>query len=257
MGFSQTTINLNQPYIDLISQIQLKWRDCQRKQQTYFAVYPPAGFIFANELTQPGAYRYMMGSYLKNLMSASDMSKGDIEVIGRNCYMTDGRRIMLCDTLCQFSLIEPERFIRLFKKPDGTTPDKVPTTWQEYIIPAEKSPHARGAQLPVKYLGVYDNGQEIIRLNDMETGGHFKGDILVAPWSGQTAASYGRQVVTPLHNKVFRNTYNLSIGGWARSGEIGPEDPNDDVLTLTKVREFFKFTSNTDLKAYLQSAKKQ
>lgn len=226
----QQVININQQLAYLMS--TGKWRNCQRKQYNIFAILPKAGYVFANRLEQPKEFKYIQQRFSRHIVKKDELTQQDIATLGDNCYVTDGQKLILCGTRGELWTVKPDKFVASYVKTDGTRPDKVPTEWTEFSRQQELAPSAMGIQIPVSYLGIYDAGWGVLRMNDPESPGHYKGDILVVSNDGQS--------ISTVNNEVFALTFNQNIGGWAQSGSI-MEPAKIKSITLDFVKRNYNF----------------
>lgn len=231
----QQTLNINQQLTNLMS--TGKWRSCQRKQYNIYAILPPAGYVFANRLEQPKEFKYIQQRFGRYIVHQSELTPQDTSVLGNNCYVTDGQRLVLCGTQGELWTVKPDKFLSSYVKPDGSRPEKVPVHWTMFSRMPETAPSAKGLQIPVNYLGIYDAGWGVLRMNDPESSGHYKGDILVVSNDGQS--------VSAINNAVFANTFNQSIGGWVQSGCITPAEKIKPI-TLDFVTKTYVFGEAVD-----------
>lgn len=243
----QLTLNINQQLAHLMSTV--KWRNCQRKQYNIYAILPPAGFVFANRLEQPKEFKYIQQRFGKCIVHQSELLQQDMHVLGNNCYVTDGRKLVLCGTQGELWTVTPEKFLSSYMKLDGSRPEKVPTSWTMFSRVPETAPNAKGIQVPIRYLGIYDAGWGVLRMNDPDSPGHYRGDILVISNDGQS--------VSTINNAVFANTFNLNVGGWAQSGCIAPAN-SIKPITLDFVTKTYVFANShiVDLNAILSKYEK-
>lgn len=210
---AQQVISINQQMSYLMS--TQKWRDCQRKQYNVYAILPPSGFVFANSLEQPEQHKYILQRFGgRHVVHESFLTEQDRQFLGNNCYLTDGKKIVICGTRGEMWTVRPDKFVASYVETDGSRPEKVPTYWREYTRSPETAPSAKGCQIPVNYLGIFKADWGELKMNDPNSGGHYKGDILVVSNDGQS--------VSTINNEVFATTFNQTIGGWAQSGCVTP-----------------------------------
>lgn len=235
MAIQQTPLDINQQLAFLTS--TGKWRNCQRKQYNVFAIFPAAGYVFANKLEQPEQFQYIKNKFRKLVVKESQLSEEDKAYLGNNCYVTDGTRVVICGTRGECWTVKPEKFVASYTNTDGSPITKVPTKWTEFSRAQESAPSAKGIQIPAKYLGVYKASWGELTLNDPRSTGHYSGDILVVSMDGKS--------ISPINNEVFAMTFNLNVGGWAQSGQIAPVDKLTPV-TLELVKTSYKFDLSTE-----------
>ena len=229
MNKGQLTININQQLAWLSS--SGKWRKCQRKQYNVFAIQAPAGFVFANRLEQPEQYKYIKQRFNANIVHVSKITEADRAVLGSNCYVTDGTRIVICGTRGELWTVKPEKLASSYTNCDGTAITEAPKEWKEFSRAQENAPSAKGIQIPVKYLAVYEAEWGVLKMNDLKSGGHYSGDILVVGNDGS---------VSTINNEVFAMTFNQQVGGWAQSGTITPVDKIREIK-LADVKAVYRF----------------
>lgn len=229
---AQQQLNINQQLAYLMS--TGKWRNCQRKQYNIFAILPKAGYVFANRLEQPKEFKYIYKHFGRAIVSKDELTPQQLAELGNNCYVTDGQKLVLCGTRGEMWTVKPDKFISSYVKLDGSKPDKVPTEWTEFSRAPETAPSAKGIQIPADYLGIYDAGWGVLYMNDPESPGHYKGDILVVSNDGQS--------ISTVNNEVFALTFNQNIGGWAQSGCI-VEPAKIKPLSLDFVKKTYQFIS--------------
>lgn len=192
------------------------WRDCQRKQYNVFACQPRKGIVFANKLEQPNSYKYLLDRFNKAMVDISQLNDNDKKALGSDCYITDGSAVVLCGTRGELWTVKPSKLISSYRNIDGSQITSIPnTTWTEIGRACEHRPSAKGIQIPIQYLARYDAGWGVLNMNSTQSNGHFKGDILVVSNSGE---------ISVVNNEVFALTFNLNVGGWAKSGCIIPVD---------------------------------
>ena len=226
----QQTVSINQQLSFLMS--NGKWRNCQRKQYSVYAIVPPAGYVFANKLEQPEQFRYIRERFKTFIVSMDKITQADMQALGNNCYKTDGKSVVICGTRGELWMSKAEQFVKSYTKPDGSPADKIPTQWTEFSRAAESAPSAKGVQIPLKYLGVYQGKYGERKMNDTMSTGHYSGDILVVSLDGST--------ISTVNNEVFAMTFNQQVGGWAQSGCITPVDKIKP-LTIDEVKRHYCF----------------
>ena len=242
---------MNQKVVELTSQniekirmmANQNWRDCQRKKYSIFAFRPEAGFIFANKLEQPLSYKVIMkinnGNPIIAERKLAAMPKEYEFVMKNGCYKTDGSRIVLCGTRGELWDVKPEKLVSSYTNKNGSPITSIPRyKWFVVNRASERCAQAVGIQLPIQILGIFKTSWALLRVNDLNSSGHGKGDILVAPKLPNGALDY--ENISPTNNEVFLLTYNQNVGGWNYSGCL--EKPElVERLTLETVERNFKF----------------
>ena len=186
----------------------------------------PAGYVFANKLEQPLSYNAIMKSNGNNpFIQATkiDSITGLGDFLKKNgYYMTDGSRIVLCGTQGELWDVKPDKLIASYTMQDGSRINLTDKGSDWFVVrrAAEAVPSSLGIQLPKRFLGVYQTSWATLMVNDPNSKGHGEGDILVAPKLPNGQPDYAN--ISPTNNAVFALTYNLNVGGWARSGCIVP-----------------------------------
>ncbi len=230
----QHMLNINRQLAFLMNSEIIKWRDCQRKKYNVCAIVPPAGYVFANKLEQPEQFQYIKNKFKTLVVKESQLSKEDKLYLGNNCYVTDGTRVVICGTRGECWTVKPDKFMASYTNTDGSPITKVPTKWTEFSRAQESAPSAKGIQIPVKHLGVYQASWGRLTLNDPRSTGHYRGDILVVSMDWQS--------ISPINNEVFAMTFNLNVGGWAQSGCITPVGKLRP-FTIEDAKKHYKFGS--------------
>lgn len=230
----QQIVDINQFLASMLITGQLgdKWRKCQRKQYNVFAIVPPAGYVFSNKLEQPDEYAHIKKRFGKVIVHANLITDADLHVLKKNCYITDGKTVVICGTRGELWTTSPANFIESYTKIDGTKITKVPTDWVEVSRAAESAPSGYGLQIPIHVLGNYTGKYGIRQMNNPNSSGHYKGDILVV--------SNDYQKVSTINNEVFALTFNQNVGGWAQSGCIASPDSIKQ-LTLSDIKKYLTF----------------
>ena len=224
-----------------------KWRDCQRKDYCIYAIKAPEGYIFANKLEQPLSYKAIM-KYNNNNPFISE------ERISRNkslseyvkthgYYRTDGNRVVLCGTRGELWDVKPEKLASSYTLPDNSPITKLPEGWFVVKRASETRPASVAIQLPIKYHGIYQTSWATLHVNDTHSEGHGSGDILVAPKLPDGSPDYSN--ISPTNNEVFALTYNQSVGGWSRTGQI-TDIKNIKPLSLDYVKSAFVFFNKSN-----------
>lgn len=224
---AQTPINIKAQMAFLMS--NGKWKNCQKKQYSVFAYQAPAGYCFANKYEQPEQYRYIREKFRRNIVKIDKLDDSDKQFLGSNCYVTDGKSVVVCGVRCELTMMDGSEFVAEFTEMDGSKITAAPKQWKEYLSPAESEPKAKGMVLDTQYLGAFEmkRGRRNVTfmLNDPRVPEHYKGDILMVSMDGKSA-----KVV---NNAVFSLTYNLIVGGWAQSKLI---IPNEDMQNSEGVK---------------------
>lgn len=230
----QELLNINEQLAFLMNSEAIKWRDCQRKKYNVYAILPAAGYVFANKLEQPEQFEYIKNKFRKLVVEESQLSKEDKAYLVGNCYVTDGTGVVICGTRGECWMIKPEKFVTSYINTDGSHITKVPTKWTEFSRAQESAPSAKGIQIPVEHLAVYQGIRFRLTLNDPKATGHYRGDILVVSMDGK--------YVGAINNEVFAMMFNLNVGGWAQSGCITPVGKLRP-FTIEDAKKHYKFGS--------------
>lgn len=209
-NMEQQKLNLNQELAHLMK--NGKWKACQRKRYSVHAIVPPAGFVFANRLEQPKSFKHITNKFGRYIVQAEELTDADKALLGSEYYVTDGSKVVVCGTCGELWTVKPEKFAASYTEEDGSVPKEVPAVWKEYWRAEETEPSAKGVQIPVEYLATYKADWGELRMNDLESPGHYKGDILVVSNDGQS--------ISPINNMVFAFTFDQNVGGWALSDEV-------------------------------------
>lgn len=256
---NQTHVTLNQQTIEQIRQeTQQPWRECKRQTYNVFACKVPAGYVFANKLEQPDSYNAIKDTFNKELVPVSEFEKRkDVAdyVRENGCYQTDGKRILLCGTKGELWDVKPEKFAQSYKT---LSAEEIPSMkdgeWMEVSRAAEQKASAVGISIPTNYKGVYQTSWATLYVNNPNSDGHGKGDILVAPLLENGQPDYSH--ISPTNNEVFAMTYDQEVGGWCDSGlVINPS--NIEKLTLDDVKKKYSIKSTEDILSKHESRVKQ
>lgn len=226
-------------------QTKQEWRKCKRKQYNIFACKMPAGYIFANKLEQPNSYNAIKQVFHKDIVHSSEFKNNPqlVEFLKANgFYQTDGTRIVLCGTKGELWDVKPEKFVQSYRAiTGGQITSMEDGIWIEVTRAPEMKANAVGIQLPKKYLGVYKTSWATLYVNNPNSSGHGKGDILVAPMLPNGQPDYAH--ISPTNNEVFALTYDQNVGSWGNSGLIINAN-NIKRLTLSEVRSMYKVASS-------------
>lgn len=229
---NNTVNNGNKQIVNITPQIiaalvaQGKVRDCQRKKYDVYGTIMPAGLIFANRLEQPKSYKLITQTFKRAVIKRemlSDTQYKQLKELG--IYETDGHMVTLCGTVGELWTVKPEKLVNSYTNVDGSRITSGPNKWTTYTRAGETTPQAKGIQLPAKFIGKLQTDWALLTVNDTNSPGHGFGDILVIDKENN---------ISPTNNAVFANTYNLTIGGWAQSGQIQKIADNNKI-TLTDV----------------------
>lgn len=218
----QQKIYLNQQTIEQIRwETKQWWRPCQRKLYQVWACKVPSGYIFANKLEQPESYKAIQSVYHKDIIPVELVMQNPslFNLLKNNgCYQTSEQKVVLCGTRGEMWDVKDEKFRASYELPAKAWGTDFPfLRWFAVMRRAESCPSAVGIQIPHKYLGAYQTSWATLFVNNPNSGGHGKGDILVCPCM-QGAINYAD--ASPTNNEVFALTYNLKVGGWSDSGLI-------------------------------------
>ena len=240
---SQQRVELIPQTIEMIREMShQKWRDCQRKDYFIYAIKAPAGYIFANKLEQPLSYKAICRVNNGNpIISIQKIERNPklVEYVKQNgFYKTDGSRIVLCGTVGELWDVKPEKLVSSYTMPDGSPIEKLPDGWFVIKRASETRPNSVGIQLPIQFHGIYQTSWAMLHVNDINSGGHGSGDILVAPKMPDGSPDYSN--ISPTNNEVFALTYNQNVGGWNRTKNI-IEVGNIKPLTIEYVKEHYVF----------------
>ena len=251
---AQQKIALTGESIELIRQAtNQKWRDCQRKDYTIFAIKAKPNFVFANKLEQPKSYKRIFDANKGNPFMHIERVKRS-KVMGpflqeNGYYRTEENKVVLCGVCGELWMVSAEKLVSSYTLPDGRMIQRIPDNWFLVRRAGERVPMAMGIQLPRKYYGVYRASWGMLSVNDIASGGHGSGDILVVP---KVQGGLDFSNVSPTNNEVFAMTYNQHVGGWDTSGMI--QNPNMvRQLSIEKLREVYKFVDDkTDIEKKLK-----
>lgn len=229
---NNTMNNGNKQVVNITPQIiaalaaQGKVRDCQRKKYDVYGTIMPAGLIFANRLEQPKSYKLITQTFKRAVIKREMLSDNQYKQLKElGIYETDGHMVTLCGTVGELWTVKPEKLVNSYTNTDGSKIVKGPNKWTTYTRAGETAPQAKGIQLPTRFIGKLQTDWALLTVNDPDSPGHGFGDILVIDKENS---------ISPTNNAVFANTYNLTIGGWAQSGQIQKIADNNKI-TLTDV----------------------
>lgn len=237
---------------DVIEHIRMEtkqeWRKCKRKQYNIFACKVPAGYIFANKLEQPESYNAIKQTFHKDFVYTSEFNKVPqlVEFLKQHgFYQTDGTRIVLCGTKGELWDVKPEKLVQSYRLMNGMLiRDIKDNEWFEVSRAGEASATSVGIQLPNKYLGVYQASWATLTVNNPNSGGHGKGDILVAPLLPNGQPDYSN--ISPTNNEVFALTYDQNVGGWANSNLV--TNPNRiKPIYIADIKKQYNFGHSVDV----------
>lgn len=218
-------VNITQQVIKALA-AHGKVRDCQRKKYDVYGTIMPAGLIFANRLEQPKSYKLITQTFKRAIIRRDMLSDNQYQQLKQlGIYETDEHMVTLCGTVGELWTVKPEKLVNSYTNPDGSRITNKPNKWTTYTRAGETAPQAKGIQLPNKFIGKLQTDWALLTINDPNSPGHGLGDILVIDKCNN---------ISPTNNAVFANTYNLTIGGWAQSGQIQKITDNNKI-TLTDV----------------------
>ena len=240
----QKVVELTPQNVEKIRMItNQNWRGCQRKKYSIFAFWPEAGFIFANKLEQPLSYKVIMkinnGNPIIAERKLAAIPKAYEFVMKNGCYRTDGSRVVLCGTRGELWDVKPEKLASSYTNENDSPITSIPRNkWFVVNRASERYAQAVGIQLPIQILGIFKTSWALLRVNDLNSTGHGKGDILVAPKLPNGTLDYAH--ISPTNNEVFLLTYNQNVGGWNHSGHLAKPELVES-LALETVKRNFKF----------------
>ena len=225
----------------VIEQIRLQtkqeWRKCKRKQYNIFACKVPEGYVFANCLEQPESYQMIRKNFGTDFVHISKIS-GNTQLVDflktHDFYKSDGTRIVLMWAGGALWDVSPEKFAASYCSISGKPiSDMKEGEWVEVSRAAESTASAVGIQLPVDIIGIYQTSWATLTVNNPNSFGHGKGDILVAPLLPNGQPNYAD--ISPTNNEVFSLIYDQSVGDWGLSGLI-TSSSRVKKLTLSDVK---------------------
>lgn len=234
---SQQVILTPQVIEQIRMQTKQEWRKCKRKQYNIFACRVPEGYIFANCLEQPESYNMIRKVFGKDFVHTSKFDDNTqlVDFLkAHGFYRSDGTRIVLKGTKGELWDVKPEKFVSSYCSTSGESISNMREgEWIEVSRAAESTASAVGIQLPASIVGIYQTSWTTLTVNNPNSLGHGKGDILVAPLLPNGQLDYAR--ISPTNNEVFSMTYDQSFGSWGLSGLI-TSSSRIKKLTLTDVK---------------------
>jgi hypothetical protein len=244
----QQQLVLNAQTIEQIrQQTKQTWRKCQRRAYNIYACLMPAGLIYANKLEQPESFNAINKMFHKNIITEDEAAKSP-ELVNflkqHGFYMTDGSKVTLCGTKGELWDVKPEKFVQSYRLATGEAIREIPKSkWFVVSRAPETKPSAVGIQLPKAYLGVYQTSWATLMVNNQNSSGHGKGDILVAPLLPNGQPDYNN--ISPTNNEVFSLTYNLVVGGWS-SSDLLTNVNSIKTYTIDMVNSEYRLPTNND-----------
>ena len=199
----------------ILTETHDKWRECKAKPQIVSVGRLRDGIVFANKTTQAESHR-MLKTVSKGEFSCYDTLNDAMKAYlnSHGFYITTKNTLIVCNAFGELRLVPENYFGDLY-----VFSSMKYNEWVQLKIPEPSRALEVGIRVPLKYKVGIQSVMGVEYMNNLESDGHYNGDILVCSRASDGTPDFNSEFKV-IPNINFAYLYDIKHNYWDKTGYL-------------------------------------